>query len=494
MQNTATSGGKAKASNLIPGATGDWEVVVGMEVHAQVASASKLFSGSSTAFGAAPNSHVSLVDAAMPGMLPVINEECIAQAVRTGLGLKAKINLTSVFDRKNYFYPDLPQGYQISQYKQPIVGEGEIEIDVDGETKRVGIERLHLEQDAGKSIHDQSPDYSFVDLNRSGVALMEIVSKPDMSSSKEAQAYVTKLRTILRYLGTCDGDMEKGNLRADVNVSVRKPGGPLGTRCEIKNVNSIRFIGQAIEVEARRQIDIIEDGGTIDQETRLFDPVKGETRSMRSKEEAHDYRYFPDPDLLPLEFDQGYVDDLARHLPELPDEKRARFVETYGLSAYDASVLVAERANADFFEAVAKGRDGKLSANWVINELFGRLNKEGRDIAHSPVSAAQLGGLVDLISAGTISGKIAKDLFEILWTEGGDPAEIVEARGMKQVTDTGAIEKAVDDIIAANPDKVEQAKTKPSMLGWFVGQVMKSTGGKANPAAVNGILKKKLGL
>ena len=396
--------------------------------------------------------------------------------------------------RKNYFYPDLPQGYQISQYKQPIVGEGEIEIDVDGDTKRVGIERLHLEQDAGKSIHDQSPDYSFVDLNRSGVALMEIVSKPDMSSSREAQAYVTKLRTILRYLGTCDGDMEKGNLRADVNVSVRKPGGPLGTRCEIKNVNSIRFIGQAIEVEARRQIDIIEDGGTIDQETRLFDPVKGETRSMRSKEEAHDYRYFPDPDLLPLEFDQGYVDDLARHLPELPDEKRARFAKDYGLSAYDATVLVAERANADFFEAVAKGRDGKLSANWVINELFGRLNKEGRDIAHSPVSAAQLGGLIDLISAGTISGKIAKDLFEILWTEGGDPAAIVEARGMKQVTDTGAIEKAVDDIIAANPDKVEQAKAKPSMLGWFVGQVMKSTGGKANPAAVNGILKKKLGL
>jgi aspartyl-tRNA(Asn)/glutamyl-tRNA(Gln) amidotransferase subunit B len=494
MQDKAKSGGKAKATNLIPGATGDWEVVIGMEVHAQVASASKLFSGSSTAFGAEPNSHVSLVDAAMPGMLPVINEECIAQAIRTGLGLKAEINLASVFDRKNYFYPDLPQGYQISQYKQPIVGEGEIEIDVDGETKRVGIERLHLEQDAGKSIHDQSPDYSFVDLNRSGVALMEIVSKPDLRSSKEAQAYVTKLRTILRYLGTCDGDMEKGNLRADVNVSVRKPGDKLGTRCEIKNVNSIRFIGQAIETEARRQIDIIEDGGTIDQETRLFDPVKGETRSMRSKEEAHDYRYFPDPDLLPLELEQAYVDDLAQHLPELPDEKRARFIKDYGLSAYDASVLVAERENAEYFEAVAKGRDGKLAANWVINELFGRLNKEGKDIARSPVSAAQLGGLVDLISAGTISGKIAKDLFEILWTEGGDPAEIVEARGMKQVTDTGAIEKAVDEIIAANPDKVEQAKAKPSMIGWFVGQVMKATGGKANPAAVNDILKKKLGL
>jgi aspartyl-tRNA(Asn)/glutamyl-tRNA(Gln) amidotransferase subunit B len=494
MQDTAKSSGKAKASNLIPGATGDWEVVIGMEVHAQVASESKLFSGSSTGFGADPNSHVSLVDAAMPGMLPVINEECIAQAIRTGLGLKAAINLKSVFDRKNYFYPDLPQGYQISQYKQPIVGEGEIEIDVDGEGKRVGIERLHLEQDAGKSIHDQSPDYSFVDLNRSGVALMEIVSKPDLRSSKEAQAYVTKLRTILRYLGTCDGDMDKGNLRADVNVSVRKPGDKLGTRCEIKNVNSIRFIGQAIEVEARRQIDIIEDGGNIDQETRLFDPGKGETRSMRSKEEAHDYRYFPDPDLLPLELEQSFVDDLAQHLPELPDEKRARFMKDYGLSAYDATVLVAERANADFFEAVAKGRDGKTAANWVINELFGRLNKEGKDVETSPVSAAQLGGLVDLISAGTISGKIAKDLFEILWTEGGDPAEIVEARGMKQVTDTGAIEKAVDDIIAANPDKVEQAKAKPSMLGWFVGQVMKSTGGKANPAVVNVILKTKLGL
>ena len=494
MRDAAKSGGKSKASNLIAGATGDWEVVIGMEVHAQVASASKLFSGSSTAFGAEPNSHVSLVDAAMPGMLPVINQECIAQAVRTGLGLKAEINLKSVFDRKNYFYPDLPQGYQISQYKQPIVGEGEIEIDVDGETKRVGIERLHLEQDAGKSIHDQSPDYSYVDLNRSGVALMEIVSKPDLRSAKEAQAYVTKLRTILRYLGTCDGDMEKGNLRADVNVSVRKPGDKLGTRCEIKNVNSIRFIGQAVEVEARRQIDIIEDGGAVDQETRLFDPGKGETRSMRSKEEAHDYRYFPDPDLLPLEFDKSYVDDLAAHLPELPDQKHARFVKEYGLSAYDASVLVAERDNADYFEAVAKGRDGKLAANWVINELFGRLNKEGKDIEHSPVSSAQLGGLVDLISAGTISGKIAKDLFEILWTEGGDPAEIVEKRGMKQVTDTGAIEKAVDEMIAANPGKVKEAKAKPFMLGWFVGQVMKSTGGKANPAAVNEILKTKLGL
>jgi aspartyl-tRNA(Asn)/glutamyl-tRNA(Gln) amidotransferase subunit B len=491
MQDKAKAG--AGKSNLIAGATGDWEVIVGLEVHAQVASKSKLFSGSSTAFGAEPNSHVSLVDAAMPGMLPVINEECVAQAIRTGLGLKAGINLKSVFDRKNYFYPDLPQGYQISQYKQPIVGEGEVEIDADGETITVGIERLHLEQDAGKSIHDQHPEYSYVDLNRSGVALMEIVSKPDLRSAKQAQAYVTKLRTILRYLGTCDGDMDKGNLRADVNVSVRKPGAPFGTRCEIKNVNSIRFIGQAVDVEARRQIDILEDGGKIDQETRLFDPGRGETRSMRSKEEAHDYRYFPDPDLLPLEFTQAYVDDLAQHLPELPDEKRARFMKSYGLSAYDASVLVAERENADFFEAVAKGRDGKAAANWVINELFGRLNKEGRDVSQSPMSAAQLGAIVDLITTGTISGKIAKDLFEIVWTEGGDPAAIVEARGMKQVTDSGAIEKAIDEIIAANPEKAEQAKLKPNLLGWFVGQVMKSSGGKANPAAVNEILRKKLG-
>ncbi len=492
MQDTIKE--KTKTSNLIAGATGDWEVIVGMEVHAQVASKAKLFSGASTAFGGEPNDHVSLVDAAMPGMLPVINEECIAQAVRTGLGLKAQINLDSVFDRKNYFYPDLPQGYQISQYKNPIVGEGEVEIDVDGESKTVGIERLHLEQDAGKSIHDQHPDYSYVDLNRSGVALMEIVSRPDLRSSKEAQAYVTKLRTILRYLGTCDGDMEKGNLRADVNVSVRRPGEPLGTRCEIKNVNSIRFIGQSVEVEARRQIAIIEDGGKIDQETRLFDAAKGETRSMRSKEEAHDYRYFPDPDLLPLELEQSWVDGLAKDLPELPDAKRARFMKTYGLSVYDASVLVAERDDADFYEAVAKGNDGKLAANWVINELFGRLNKEGKEIASSPISAAQLGGLVHLVVDGTISGKIAKDLFEILWSEGGDPAEIVEKRGMRQVTDTGAIEAAVDAIIAANPDKVEQVKAKPSMLGWFVGQVMKQSGGKANPQAVNDILKAKLGI
>ncbi|MEL6622549.1 MAG: Asp-tRNA(Asn)/Glu-tRNA(Gln) amidotransferase subunit GatB [Pseudomonadota bacterium] len=491
MQDHAATAG---ALNLISGATGDWEVIVGLEVHAQVASEAKLFSGASTAFGGSPNAHVSLVDAAMPGMLPVINQECVAQAIRTGLGLKAQINTRSVFDRKNYFYPDLPQGYQISQFKDPIVGEGEVEIDVDGDTKMVGIERLHLEQDAGKSIHDMHPDYSYVDLNRSGVALMEIVSRPDMRSAKEAQAYVTKLRTILRYLGTCDGDMDKGNLRADVNVSVRKPGDDLGTRCEIKNVNSIRFIGQAIEVEARRQIDIIEDGGTIDQETRLFDPKAGETRSMRSKEEAHDYRYFPDPDLLPLEFTPEYVAELKSGLPELPDEKRQRFIETSGLTPYDANVLVAEKARADFFEQVAAGRDGKTAANWVINELLGRLNKEGQDIDESPVTAEQIGGIIDLIQADTISGKIAKDLFEIVWSEGGDPADIVEKRGMKQVTDTGAIEAAVDQVIAANPEQVEKAKAKPSLAGWFVGQVMKATGGKANPQAVQKIVREKLGI
>jgi aspartyl-tRNA(Asn)/glutamyl-tRNA(Gln) amidotransferase subunit B len=487
---------KARAkSDLIAGATGDWEVIVGLEVHAQVASASKLFSGSSTAFGAEPNSHVSLVDAAMPGMLPVINEECVAQAVRTGLGLKAAINLKSVFDRKNYFYPDLPQGYQISQYQSPIVGEGEVTVDMpDGETVTVGIERLHLEQDAGKSIHDQHPTMSLVDLNRSGVALMEIVSKPDIRSSEEAKAYVSKLRTILRYLGTCDGNMEEGSLRADVNVSVRRPGEPFGTRCEIKNVNSIRFIGQAVEVEARRQIEILEDGGTIQQETRLFDPGKGETRSMRNKEEAHDYRYFPDPDLLPLELDAAEVEALKAALPELPDDKKARLVRDHGLSAYDADVLVAERETADYYEAVAKGRDAKAAANWVLNDLFGRLNKEGKAIATSPVSTAQLGTILDLIGEGVISGKIAKDLFEIVWAEGGDPRAIVEARGMKQVTDAGAIETQIDEIVAKNPDKVEQAKANPKAMMWFVGQVMKASGGKANPQAVNELLKKKLGL
>ncbi|MBL8572870.1 MAG: Asp-tRNA(Asn)/Glu-tRNA(Gln) amidotransferase subunit GatB [Hyphomicrobiaceae bacterium] len=484
----------AKPSQYLKGDTGQWEVVIGMEVHAQVNSESKLFSGSSTRFGGAPNDHVSLVDAAMPGMLPVINEECVRQAIRTGLGLKAQINLKSVFDRKNYFYPDLPQGYQISQYKQPIVGEGVMLIDMPDETIEIGIERLHLEQDAGKSLHDQHPKYSYVDLNRAGVALMEIVSKPDLRSADEAKAYLSKMRTILRYLETCDGDMDKGNMRADVNVSVRRPGEPLGTRCEIKNVNSIRFVGQAIDYEARRQIEILEDGGSIKQETRLFDAGKGVTRSMRSKEEAHDYRYFPDPDLLPLEFDQAYVDDLAARLPELPDEKKARFISQYGLTPYDAMVLTLERASGDFFEAVASGRDAKLAANWTINELFGRLNKDGKGIEASPVGAAQLGGIIDLIKAGTISGKIAKDLFEIVYTEGGDPAEIVETRGLKQVTDTGAIEAAVDAIIAANPEKVEQAKAKPTLLGWFVGQVMKQTGGKAAPGAVNDLLKAKLGI
>src|SRR3954467_15406681 len=488
--------GESMSSHLIRG----YEVVIGMEVHAQVSSNAKLFSGASTEFGGAPNSHVSLVDAAMPGMLPVINAECVPQAVRPVVGLKAQIHLRSVFDRKNYFYPDLPQGYQISQYKQPIVGEGEVIVDLaDGESITVGIERLHLEQDAGKSLHDRHATMSYVDLNRSGVALMEIVSKPDIRSSGQAKAYVTKGRSILRYLGACDGDMEKGSLRADVNVSVRKPGAPLGTRCEIKNMNSINFIGQAIEYEARRQIEILEDGGAIDQETRLYDPNKGETRSMRSKEEAHDYRYFPDPDLLPLEFSEAYVARLKADLPELPDQKKARFIAGFGLSPYDASVLVAERESADFYETVLatladKGRDGKLAANWVINELFGRLNKEGRNISASPVSATQLGTIVDLIGEGTISGKIAKELFEIVWQEGGDPRGFVERRGMKQVTDVGAIEKVVDEIIAANPDKVAQARAKPQLVGWFVGQVMKSSGGKANPQAVNDLLKSKLGI
>jgi aspartyl-tRNA(Asn)/glutamyl-tRNA(Gln) amidotransferase subunit B len=483
-----------RKSKLIKGATGDWEVVIGMEVHAQVSSQAKLFSGASTEFGGAPNSHVSLVDAAMPGMLPVINRECVRQAVRTGLGLKAKINLKSVFDRKNYFYPDLPQGYQISQYKSPIVGEGEVAVDMpDGETVRVGIERLHLEQDAGKSLHDQHATMSLVDLNRSGVALMEIVTKPDLRSAEDAMAFIRKLRSILRYLGTCDGNMERGNLRADVNVSVRKPGGALGTRCEIKNVNSIRFIGQAVDVEAWRQIGVIEEGGKIEQETRLFDPVKGETRSMRNKEEAHDYRYFPDPDLLPLELSPSFVDDLQESLPELPDEKRARFISEFGLSANDAEVILAEPTNASFFETVAKGRNGQTAANWIINEMGGRLNKEGKDITASPVSEAQLGAILDLIAEGTISGKIAKDVFEIVWSEGGDPRAIVERRGLKQVTDIGAIEKTIDEIIAKNPDKVADAKANPKAVGWFVGQVMKASGGKANPQVVNDLLKKKIG-
>ncbi len=485
---------------FIAGASDDWEVIIGLEVHAQVTSKSKLFSGASTEFGAEPNANVSLVDAAMPGMLPVINEECVAQAVRTGLGLNAQINLRSVFDRKNYFYPDLPQGYQISQFKDPIVGEGVVTVSVGPDKQgnfediEVGVERLHLEQDAGKSIHDQHPTMSFVDLNRTGVALMEIVSKPDIRSSDEAKAYITKLRTILRYLGTCDGNMDEGSLRADVNVSVRKPGGDFGTRCEIKNVNSIRFVGQSIEYEARRQIAILEDGGTIDQETRLFDPAKGETRSMRSKEDAHDYRYFPDPDLLPLAFSQAYVDSLKSDLPELPDAKRSRFIDEMGLSAYDASILVSEKAAADYFEQVAEGRDGKTAANWVINNLLGKLNEAGQDVENTSISPIQIGSIIDLIKEGTISGAIAKELFEIVWEEGGDPAEIVEARGMKQVTDTGAIESAVDEVIAANPEKVDQAKEKPALAGWFVGQVMKSTGGKANPQSVQALVKQKLGI
>ena len=491
---------------VIQGAKHDWELVIGMEIHAQVASSAKLFSGASTTFGAEPNSNVAFVDCAMPGMLPVINEFCVEQAVRTGLGLKAQINLTSAFDRKNYFYPDLPQGYQISQLYHPIVGEGEVIVELSpGVARRVRIERIHLEQDAGKSIHDIDPNLSFVDFNRTGVALMEIVSRPDIRGPEEAAAYVTKLRQILRYLGTCDGNMQNGNLRADVNVSICRPGqyekwqetgdfGHLGTRCEIKNMNSMRFIMAAIDYEARRQIAIVEDGGKVVQETRLYDPDKNETRSMRSKEEAHDYRYFPDPDLLPLEIEQAWVDGIAASMPELPDAKKARFMGDFGLTDYDASVLTAELDSARYFDEVAKGRDGKLAANWVINELFGRLKKEGHDIAGSPVSAAQLGGLVDLISDGTISGKIAKDLFEILWTEGGDPAAIVEARGMKQVTDTGAIEAAVDEIIAANPGQVEKARQNAKLVGWFVGQVMKTTGGKANPAAVNDLVVKKLGL
>jgi aspartyl-tRNA(Asn)/glutamyl-tRNA(Gln) amidotransferase subunit B len=481
---------------IIAGAKGDWELVIGMEVHAQVASNAKLFSGASTAFGAEPNTTVSLVDAAMPGMLPVINGYCVEQAVRTGLGLKAEINRFSRFDRKNYFYPDLPQGYQISQLYHPIVGAGEVLVDLaPGVARKVRIDHIHLEQDAGKSIHDMDPELSFVDLNRTGVALMEIVSMPDIRSPEEAAEYVRKLRQILRYLGTSDGNMQEGNLRADVNVSVRPKGAvELGTRCEIKNMNSMRFIMQAIEFEAKRQIALLEDGGKVDQETRLYDPNRGETRSMRSKEEAHDYRYFPDPDLLPLELEQAWIDGIAASLPELPDAKKARFVTDYGMTEYDAGVLTAETSSAAYFEAVAQGRDGKQAANWVINELFGRLNKEGHGIDESPVTAAQLGGLIDLVATGEISGKIAKDVFEILWTEGGDPATIVADRGLRQVTDTGAIEAAVDEVMAANPDKVAQAREKPSLAGWFVGQVMKATGGKANPQAVNALVRSKLGL
>ena len=485
-------------AKLIDGRTGKWEIVLGLEVHAQVASKSKLFSAAAVGFGAGPNEQVSLVDAAMPGMLPVINGFCVEQAVRTGLGLKAKINTWSRFDRKNYFYPDLPQGYQISQFKDPIVGEGEIIVERDdGSNFMVRIERLHLEQDAGKSIHDMDPDLTFVDLNRAGTALMEIVSMPDMRCSEEAAAYVKKLRTILRYLGTCDGDMEKGNLRADVNVSVRRPGAELGTRCEIKNVNSYRYIQQAIEYEARRQIEIIEDGGVIKQETRLFDPVKGETRSMRSKEEAHDYRYFPDPDLLPLELDPAWIQQIEDSLPELPDAKKARLQSQYGLSAYDAGVLIIETGRADLFEAVAVGHDPKLIANTITQSVLTFANATGADVTTqgvAPITTAMLSEYAQLIEDGVISSKIAKEVFERMAAGEGGPKAIVEAHGLVQVNDTGAIEAAVDAIIAANLDKAEAVKTRPQAIGWFVGQVMRETGGKANPASVNEILKARLGV
>ena len=482
-------------AKLIEGRTGLWEVVIGLEVHAQVASQSKLFSGASTGFGAGPNEHVSLVDAAMPGMLPVINRFCVEQAVRTGLGLKAQIHHRSLFDRKNYFYPDLPAGYQISQYKDPVVGEGEIEVERDdGSTFRVGIERLHLEQDAGKSLHDQDPQATYVDLNRSGVALMEIVSRPDMRSGEDAAAYVKTLRALVRYLGTCNGDMEKGEMRADVNVSVRRPGAPFGTRCEIKNVNSMRFIAQAAAYEARRQVEVIEDGGTIVQETRLYDAVRGETRSMRSKEEAHDYRYFPDPDLLPLVLDPDWVRAIEAGLPELPADKRERLQAQYGLSAYDARVLAIEQARANYFETAARGRDAKLVANWVTNGLLARLAEDGREIEDSPIPPADVAGLVELIETGVISSKIAREVFDRMWAGEGAPATIVEARGLRQVTDTGPIEAAIDRLIAANPDKAEAVRTKPQAIGWFVGQVMKETAGKASPAVVNDLLRANLGL
>ena len=481
-------------SYVIEGRDGPWELVIGLEVHAQVVSRSKLFSGAATEFGAEPNSQVSFVDAAFPGMLPVINQECVAQAVRTGLGLDAHINLVSRFDRKNYFYADLPAGYQISQYAHPVVGAGNIEIELaDGSTKRIGVTRLHLEQDAGKSLHDQDPTRSFIDLNRSGVALMEIVSEPDLRSPEEAGAYVRKLRTIMRYLGTCDGNMEKGSLRADVNVSVRRHGEPFRTRCEVKNVNSVRFVMQAIEAEAARQVQVWEDGGTVEQETRLFDPARGETRSMRSKEDAHDYRYFPDPDLLPLVLDEAWVAGLRAGLPELPDAKRARFVAEHGLSAYDAAVLVADQETAAFFETVAAGRDAKLAANWMMGDFFAALNRTGRSIADSPVSAAALGQLLDLLADQTINGRIAKEVFEAMVETGDSPASIVESRGLRQVTDTGAIDRAVEAVLAANPGKLAEFKAgKEKLFGFFVGQVMKAMAGKGNPALVNEALRQRL--
>ena len=483
----------AEVSNLIKGITGDWEIVIGIEVHAQIISNSKLFSGSSTSFGSEHNTQVSFVDAGMPGMLPVINSICIEQAIKTGLGLNAKINNFSIFDRKNYFYPDLPQGYQISQFEQPIVGNGMVSIDLDnGKTKNIGIERLHLEQDAGKSLHDQHPSYSFVDLNRSGVALMEIVSMPDMRSPDEAQAYVKKLRNIMKYLQTCDGNMEEGSLRADINVSVRKPGENLGTRCEIKNVNSIKFIGQAIVYEAKRQIDLIEKGGIIEQQTRLFDPKKMQTRAMRSKEESHDYRYFPDPDLLPLTFTTEFVDEIKQKLPELPDIRKNRFIESYGLSTYDASILVSEKETADFFEIAAKNSNPKLICNWIIGELFSVLNKKNKSIEESPIKAIDLGELINLIDNDTITGRIAKDVFEIMLETGENPNSIVDSNNMRQVNDLDEIEKIIDVIIINNPNQVEALSTKPNLIGWFVGQVMKESQGKANPKTVNDILNKKL--
>ena len=495
-----------RSGNLIQGATGPWEVVVGLEVHAQIVSNAKLFSGASAAFGGEPNAHVSPIDAGMPGMLPSVNGFCIEQAVRTGLGLRAEINRFSVFERKNYFYPDLPNGYQISQYAQPLVGRGRLTIDLaDGGTKDIGITRLHVEMDAGKSLHDVRPDATLVDLNRSGVGLMEIVSEPDIRSAEEAVAFMRKLRSILRYLGTCDGNMEEGSLRCDANVSVRRPGAPFGTRCEVKNLNSMRFVGRAIEYEARRQIELIEAGGTVEQETRLFDAEKGETRSMRTKEEAHDYRYFPDPDLLPLQLDEAFIAEIERTLPELPDAKKARFMAAYGLSAYDAEVLVAEKASADYFEAALGrdeaaaarpegARDPKLVANWILTELFGALNRAGRELAASPISPDKLGRLVDLIQDSTISGRIAKDVFAEMFESGADPASIVEARGLKQISDAGAIEQIAAEVIAANPEQVEKLKNNPKVFGWFVGQVMKATKGQANPQLVNQVLKQKLGV
>ncbi|MDB5406793.1 MAG: gatB [Rhodospirillales bacterium] len=480
--------------SLIEGRTGEWEVVIGLEVHAQIISNAKLFSGAATAFGAEPNTQVSPVDAGFPGMLPVINRRCVEQAVKTGLGLAARINLHSVFDRKNYFYADLPQGYQISQYLTPVVGKGSIILDMpDGSAREIGITRLHLEQDAGKSLHDQQATSTYVDLNRSGVGLMEIVSEPDMRTAEEAGAYLRKLRSILRYLGTCDGNMEEGSMRCDVNVSVRKPGAPLGTRCEIKNVNSVRFVMLAIDYEARRQVEVLEDGGEIRQETRLFDSGRGTTRPMRSKENAHDYRYFPDPDLLPLILDPAWVEGIKRTLPELPDAKKSRFVRDYGLSVEDAGVLVAEQESADYFEAVARGRDAKLAANWVMGDLFGALNRLGRRIEDSPVSAAGLGEMIDLIADGTLSGRLAKDVFAGMVETGASPAAIVEERGLRQVTDTGEIETAIDAVLAANGDKVAEYRSgKDKLFGFFVGQVMKATQGKANPATLNEILRNKL--